>query len=64
MTPHLRQHSAVAWLILLTAVSLAGCDRRPSDAPRPSDPDYTMPKPRALPDTKAPDGLPASQPAQ
>jgi hypothetical protein len=64
MTLQLRQPSAVAWLVLLAALPLVGCDRRPSDAPRPSDPEHSTPKPRTLPDTKSPDGLPASQPSQ
>lgn len=63
MTTHLRQGSAVAGLVLLAALSLSGCDRLPSDAPRPTDPEHTLPKPRAQPDTpntEAP-ALPASQ---
>lgn len=56
MTPP-RRHW-LPWLIwLVAAPALSGCDRAPSDAPRPSDPQHTVPKPKALPD------LPASQPA-
>ena len=65
MIPHPPSRSAAACFALLIAMSLiTGCDRRPSDAPRPSDPEHSIPKPKASPDTKAPDGLPASQPSQ
>jgi hypothetical protein len=65
MIPHPPPRSAAACLALLASMSLlTGCDRRPSDAPRPSDPEHSTPKPKVLPDTKVPDGLPASQPSQ
>jgi hypothetical protein len=51
------------WIMFATALALVACDPKPGDAPRPSDPDHTTPKPKTMPDTKAPDGLPASQPS-
>jgi len=56
--------SAVLALLacLLAVAPLTGCDRRPSDVPRPSDPERNTPKPKAMADTKAPDGVPASAP--
>ncbi len=54
------------WLAVLACVlavaPLTGCDRRPSDVPRPSDPERNTPKPKAMSDTKAPDGVAASAP--
>ena len=49
---------------MLLAAALSGCERAPNDVPRPSDPQHTTPKPKALPETRQPDGLPASQPSQ
>ncbi|HEX5686423.1 MAG TPA: hypothetical protein VFY73_20535 [Ideonella sp.] len=64
MIKHSPPQPASAWLALLACllavVPLAGCDPRPKDVPRPSDPDRNLPKPITMPDTKAPDGVPAS----
>jgi hypothetical protein len=54
--------SATLLACVLAVAPLTGCDRRPSDVPRPSDPDRNTPKPKAMPDTKTPDGSPASAP--
>lgn len=66
MNKHSYRRPASALLALLACLlavaPLAGCDRRPSDVPRPSDPERTTPKPKAMSDTKAPEGLAASAP--
>ncbi|WP_374562755.1 hypothetical protein [Ideonella sp.] len=61
--PRRRAAACLALLAGLGAVGpLAGCDHRPSNVPRPSDPERNTPKPKTLPDTKAPEGSPASVP--
>lgn len=66
MNTHFPRRRAAACLALLAGLCavgpLAGCDRRPSDVPRPSDPERNTPKPKTLPETQAPDGVPASVP--
>lgn len=50
---------ATAFLVLAIAATViqAGCDRKPTDPPRPSDPDRSMPRPI----TAAPAASAASQ---
>lgn len=66
MNKHFRRRRSDMCLALLAGLlavgPLAGCDRRPSDVPRPSDPERSTPKPKTMPETQAPDGMHASAP--